>query len=247
MSREFRRRTPCREQWLRRAVRRVHPQSRRRGRWRLSGGAGRSPTQRLHRQSGDRDRRRCARRLRRIRALQHVGAEQCAAWRRGLRRYGPDTARLGHDRGQLGRRRTQSRRRVLREHASLGNTGGNCTGSPPAFGAFNLDSANSCGFVSTPAAPNLPNTQPLLAPLADNGGPTKTLALLPGSPAIDFVTSEIRTNCQNMFDQRAIRGSTAHPERARPGRLPLRPRCLRGNRALRRQHAHGRRRRRPRG
>ena len=83
-----------------------------------------------------------------------------------------------------------------------GNTGGNCTGSPPAFGAFNLDSANSCGFVSTPAAPNLPNTQPLLGPLADNGGPTKTLALLPGSPAVDFVTSEIRTNCQNMFDQR---------------------------------------------
>jgi len=41
-------------------------------------------------------------------------------------------------------------------------------------------------------APNLPlattdliNTDPLLGPLADNGGPTRTMALLPGSPAID--------------------------------------------------------------
>jgi hypothetical protein len=30
-----------------------------------------------------------------------------------------------------------------------------------------------------------PNTDPLLGPLADNGGPTKTMALLPGSPALD--------------------------------------------------------------
>jgi hypothetical protein len=32
---------------------------------------------------------------------------------------------------------------------------------------------------------DLINTDPLLAPLADNGGPTLTMALLPGSPAID--------------------------------------------------------------
>lgn len=82
------------------------------------------------------------------------------------------------------------------------NTGGNCTGNPPAFGAFNLDHANSCGFAPTPTGPNFPNTDPKLGPLADNGGPTKTMALLPGSPGIDVVTSEIRTNCQNMFDQR---------------------------------------------
>ena len=29
------------------------------------------------------------------------------------------------------------------------------------------------------------NTNPLLGPLANNGGPTQTFALLPGSPAID--------------------------------------------------------------
>ena len=36
---------------------------------------------------------------------------------------------------------------------------------------------------STPT--DLVNTDPLLGPLADNGGPTLTHALLPGSPAID--------------------------------------------------------------
>ena len=44
-------------------------------------------------------------------------------------------------------------------------------------------------FSDTPAAPlnptDLVNTDPLLGPLADNGGPTLTQALLPGSPAIE--------------------------------------------------------------
>jgi hypothetical protein len=44
-------------------------------------------------------------------------------------------------------------------------------------------------FSDAPAVPlaatDLINTDPLLGPLADNGGPTPTMALLPGSPAID--------------------------------------------------------------
>jgi hypothetical protein len=44
-------------------------------------------------------------------------------------------------------------------------------------------------FSDTPSVPlnitDLTNTDPLLGPLADNGGPTQTMALLPGSPAID--------------------------------------------------------------
>lgn len=103
-----------------------------------------------------------------------------------------------------------NQRGVFLENTLLAqNTGGNCTGNPPAFGAFNLEQGSSCGFGPTPTGPNYPNTDPKLGPLADNGGPTKTMALLPGSPAIDVVTSEIRTNCQNMFDQRG------HP-RGRP-------------------------------
>jgi uncharacterized repeat protein (TIGR01451 family) len=46
----------------------------------------------------------------------------------------------------------------------------------------NLDSGNTCGFVEPG---DLQNTDPLLGPLANNGGPTQTHALLPGSPAID--------------------------------------------------------------
>jgi hypothetical protein len=47
----------------------------------------------------------------------------------------------------------------------------------------NLDSDGSC---FSAGGGNLPNTNPLLdTELRDNGGPTLTLALLPGSPAID--------------------------------------------------------------
>jgi hypothetical protein len=45
-------------------------------------------------------------------------------------------------------------------------------------GGGNLDSDGTCGA-------EFPNTNPLLGPLADNGGPTQTHALLAGSPAID--------------------------------------------------------------
>jgi hypothetical protein len=46
----------------------------------------------------------------------------------------------------------------------------------------NLDSENTCGFNGTG---DLRNTNPLLGPLQDNGGPTFTCALLEDSPAID--------------------------------------------------------------
>src|SRR5262249_26060955 len=46
----------------------------------------------------------------------------------------------------------------------------------------NLSSDASCGFTNSGS---LNNTDPKLAPLANNGGPTLTMALLPGSPAID--------------------------------------------------------------
>ena len=46
----------------------------------------------------------------------------------------------------------------------------------------NLSSDNSYTFTSVGS---LNNTDPKLGPLANNGGPTLTIALLPGSPAID--------------------------------------------------------------
>jgi len=47
----------------------------------------------------------------------------------------------------------------------------------------NLDSDGTCNLV--PAEGDLPNADPMLGPLQDNGGPTLTHALLFGSPAID--------------------------------------------------------------
>jgi hypothetical protein len=59
--------------------------------------------------------------------------------------------------------------------------GANCEGAVTS-GGHNLDSGDTCGF----AGPgDLSDTDPLLGPLQDNGGPTETYALLRGSPAID--------------------------------------------------------------
>jgi hypothetical protein len=66
-------------------------------------------------------------------------------------------------------------------------SGGNCSGFGFIDGRFNIDSGTSCGFER--ANKSLPATKPLLDPagLSDNGGPTKTIALQPDSPAVDLV------------------------------------------------------------
>jgi len=61
----------------------------------------------------------------------------------------------------------------------------------------NLSSDASCGF-SGPG--DMTNTNPLLGPLQNNGGPTQTHALLPGSPAINGGTN---SGCP-ATDQRGI-------------------------------------------
>jgi hypothetical protein len=60
-------------------------------------------------------------------------------------------------------------------------SGGNCWGSMTSDG-YNLSSDSTCNFDNSG---DLNNTDPMLGPLQHNGGPTKTMALLPGSPAID--------------------------------------------------------------
>jgi hypothetical protein len=67
-----------------------------------------------------------------------------------------------------------------------------CPGSPDVSGSltsqgYNLvgDTAGGQGFVST----DLLNVTPLLGAFQNNSGPTPTMALLPGSPAIDAGTS----------------------------------------------------------
>ena len=58
-----------------------------------------------------------------------------------------------------------------------------CSGTLGLSGHNLIGSGDGCTF--TPASGDLVNVNPKLGPLADNGGPTKTHALLPGSPAID--------------------------------------------------------------
>ena len=58
----------------------------------------------------------------------------------------------------------------------------NSTGTVTSLG-YNLSSDDGGGFLNQPT--DITNTDPLLGPLQDNGGPTFTHALLPGSPAID--------------------------------------------------------------
>jgi hypothetical protein len=65
-------------------------------------------------------------------------------------------------------------------------SGGNCLGPVPVTdGGHNLDDGTTCGFLG--ANGSLNNTNPLLDPagLANNGGTTQTVALQPGSPAIN--------------------------------------------------------------
>lgn len=65
---------------------------------------------------------------------------------------------------------------------NLGSPSANCSGTITSLG-HNLSSDGTCGLST--ALGDLPNTPSMLGPLASNGGPTETHALLPGSPAID--------------------------------------------------------------
>jgi hypothetical protein len=74
----------------------------------------------------------------------------------------------------------------------------NCSGSVIITSiGHNLDSGTTCGFGATG---DIANTDPLLGPLQDNGGPSWTHALPSGSPAIDKGTN---TGCP-ATDQRGV-------------------------------------------
>jgi hypothetical protein len=71
---------------------------------------------------------------------------------------------------------------TVANNPSTGQCGGT-GGVPITDGGYNLDSGTSCSFATENNS--LSSTNPMLGPLADNGGPTKTHALLEGSPTID--------------------------------------------------------------
>jgi CSLREA domain-containing protein len=75
---------------------------------------------------------------------------------------------------------------------SVSNVGANCSGSTIVNGGGNISDDATCGFGTTTGANGQTigdNVNPLLDPngLQNNGGPTQTIALQSGSPAIDAV------------------------------------------------------------
>jgi hypothetical protein len=76
------------------------------------------------------------------------------------------------------------------------DTGRDCN-APVTSAGFNIERHESCGFTGPG---DQQNTNPLLAALASNGGPTRTMALRPGSPAINRGTN---ANCP-ATDQRDV-------------------------------------------
>jgi len=70
---------------------------------------------------------------------------------------------------------------ILANTLLASNTPSNFSGTNSDSG-HNLSSDASCGFIGVGS---MNNTDPKLGPLANNGGPTLTMALLSGSPAID--------------------------------------------------------------
>jgi len=72
---------------------------------------------------------------------------------------------------------------TLKNTILAGNAPDDCYGSVTSLG-YNLEGSTTCGCTQTT---DQQNTDPLLGPLQDNGGPTYTCALLPGSPAIDAI------------------------------------------------------------
>ena len=97
----------------------------------------------------------------------------------------------------------------------LAQNGRNCAG-PQADAGYNISDDGSCVFAKTGSANNGDNIDPLLSPagLADNGGPTQTIALQSGSPAIDAIpiadcTDQASPPNQITTDQRGFPRSDA--------------------------------------
>jgi predicted outer membrane repeat protein len=122
---------------------------------------------------------------------------------------------------------------VVNSIAASGTAAGspnNCNTTLTTQG-YNLDDGNTCGFS---AATDLRNTNPRLdSQPRNNGGPTMTLALLTGSPAINHGPAAGNPNCP-MTDQRGYARSVgtrcdigayeygAHALRVRAGVQPPR-------------------------
>jgi hypothetical protein len=95
------------------------------------------------------------------------------------------------------------RNTIVAGGSASSSTSGNCDAHVTSSG-HNIESANTCGFSATG---DKVNTNPKLGSLADNGGPTKTMALNAGSPAINAGTN---TGCPSTDQRGVARPQGAH-------------------------------------
>ncbi len=80
-----------------------------------------------------------------------------------------------------------------------GQGGPNCGGGQPVTDTgYNMDTGSTCGFSNNSKS----NTSPQLGPLASNGGPTQTMAVPSGSPAVDAIPAST-PGCTGTTDQGA--------------------------------------------
>jgi hypothetical protein len=82
-------------------------------------------------------------------------------------------------------------------------SGGNCSGTVTSKG-YNLSSDTTCNFNNTG---DLNNTDPKVEPLGNYGGPTQTIALREGSPAIDAGNPNGCTNSRGQLLKTDQRGA----------------------------------------
>jgi fibronectin-binding autotransporter adhesin len=120
----------------------------------------------------------------------------------GIDNSGKLTMTSSTDADDIIHRRVFDSSKATLRNTIVASAGDSCRGDPITDGGYNIDNGSTCGF--SPETGSLPNTNPLLDPagLADNGGPTKTIALLPESPAVDLVGQDACPPPQ--IDQRGV-------------------------------------------
>ncbi len=90
--------------------------------------------------------------------------------------------------------------RISMSIVASGQGGNNCGGGAAVTDVgYNIDTGSTCGFST--ANHSMSNTNPQLGVLANNGGPTETMALPLGSPAVDAIPAST-SGCSGTTDQR---------------------------------------------
>jgi uncharacterized repeat protein (TIGR02543 family) len=97
--------------------------------------------------------------------------------------------------------------------ANSSSSGGECAGvgNPITDDGYNIDDDGSCGFTGTGSVSDSSTLDTYLGPLQNNGGPTDTIALLAGSPAIGIVPNPTFFGPIELcprFDQRGVSSSS---------------------------------------